>query len=120
MTSRSSAVSGSGSQLVQLSETIALTHHEHWDGNGYPLGMRGEQIPLAGRICAICDVFDALLCTRPYKEAWPYERAIAEIEQLSGSQFDPGLVTAFLTIAPELHREWFGPGAAAPSALTVR
>jgi CHASE2 domain-containing sensor protein len=113
-------LSGSNSQLVHLSETIALTHHEHWDGGGYPLGLRGEEIPLAGRICAICDVFDALLCARPYKEPWPYDRAIAEIEHLSGSQFDPGLVTVFLKIAPELHREWFGPGAAAARALSAR
>ncbi len=113
-------LSGSNSQLVQLSETIALTHHEYWDGNGYPLGLRGEKIPLAGRICAVCDVFDALLCARPYKEPWPYDRAIAEIEHLSGTQLDPGLVEAFLKIAPELHREWFGSGTAAPSALTVR
>jgi CHASE2 domain-containing sensor protein len=111
-------LSGSASQLVQLSESIALTHHEHWDGNGYPLGLSGEEIPLAGRICAICDVFDALLCARPYKDPWPYARAIAEIEKLSGSQFDPGLVAAFLKIAPELHREWFSADTA-PSALTV-
>jgi CHASE2 domain-containing sensor protein len=100
-------LSGSTSKLVNLSETIALTHHEHWDGGGYPLGLRGEAIPLAGRICAICDVFDALLSARPYKDPWPYERAIAEIEHLSGAQFDPGLVAAFLPIAAELHREWF-------------
>jgi putative two-component system response regulator len=92
---------------VQLSQTIALTHHEHWDGGGYPLGVRGEEIPLSGRICAICDVFDALLSARPHKDPWPLERAIAEIEQLSGTQFDPGLVEAFLPIARELHQEWF-------------
>jgi CHASE2 domain-containing sensor protein len=112
-------LSGSSSQLVQLSESIALTHHEHWDGNGYPLGLSGEEIPLAGRICAVCDVFDALLCARPYKDPWPYDRAIAEIEQLSGSQLDPGLVEAFLKIAPELHRAWFSADTA-PSAVTVR
>ncbi len=93
-------LAGSASALVQLSETIALTHHEHWDGNGYPLGLRGEQIPLPGRICAVCDFFDALLSARPYKEPWPFARAIAEIELLSGSQFDPKLVRAFLEIAP--------------------
>jgi response regulator RpfG family c-di-GMP phosphodiesterase len=100
-------LSGSTSKLVQLSETIALTHHEHWDGGGYPLGLRAEAIPLAGRICAVCDVFDALLSPRPYKDPWPFERTIAEIERLSGTQFDPGLVAAFLPIAAELHREWF-------------
>ncbi len=112
-------LAGSGSRLVQLAETIALTHHEHWDGNGYPLGLRGEEIPLPGRICAICDVFDALLSARPYKEPWPFARATAEIEMLSGSQFDPSLVRAFLAIAPELHAEWFGPIATAPRVLSA-
>jgi CHASE2 domain-containing sensor protein len=93
---------GSSSELVELSRVIALTHHEHWNGGGYPLGLRGEEIPLPGRICAICDVFDALLSTRPYKDPWPFDRALAEIERLSGTQFDPGLVRAFLPIASEL------------------
>ena len=102
-----SILSGSSSELVRLSETIALTHHEHWDGGGYPQGLRGEQIPLAGRICAICDVFDALLSARPYKDPWRIDRTIAEIELLSGKQFDPGLVEAFLPLARDLHAEWF-------------
>ena len=100
-------LSGSASELVQLSQTIALTHHEHWDGSGYPAGLSGEQIPLAGRICAVCDVFDALLSARPYKHPWPFDHAVTEIERLSGSQFDPGLVEAFLPIAADLHGEWF-------------
>ena len=107
-------LSGSSSVLVQLSQTIALTHHEHWDGGGYPLGLRGEQIPLPGRICAVCDVFDALLSVRPYKEAWPFERAIAEIDQMAGAQLDPALVRAFLPIARELHDDWFPPEDGAP------
>jgi CHASE2 domain-containing sensor protein len=100
-------LSGSTSSLMQLAESIALTHHEHWDGRGYPYGLAGEAIPIAGRICAVCDVFDALLSPRPYKDAWPFDRAIAEIEHLSGTQLDPGLVAAFLPIAAELHRTWF-------------
>jgi CHASE2 domain-containing sensor protein len=108
-------LSGSPSKLVQLSQTIALTHHEHWDGGGYPFGLAGEEIPLPGRICAVCDVFDALLSPRPYKDAWPYDRAIAEIERLSGTQFDPALVDAFLPIAADLHREGFP--AREPAAL---
>jgi CHASE2 domain-containing sensor protein len=94
---------GSSSELVELSRVVALTHHEHWDGRGYPLGLRGEEIPLPGRICAICDVFDALLSPRPYKDPWPFDRSFAEIERLSGTQFDPGLVSAFLPIAAELY-----------------
>jgi HD-GYP domain-containing protein (c-di-GMP phosphodiesterase class II) len=94
---------------VQLSQTIALTHHEHWDGNGYPRGLSGEEIPLAGRICAICDVFDALCSARPYKDPWPIDRALAEIESLAGRQFDPALVEGFLPIARDLYAEWFPP-----------
>ena len=108
-------LAGSSSPLIALSETIALTHHEHWDGNGYPHGLRGDEIPLAGRICAVCDVFDALLSARPYKEPWSFDRAVATIEELSGSQFDPGLVSAFLPIAAELYREGFGADERAPA-----
>jgi CHASE2 domain-containing sensor protein len=100
-------LAGSKSPLVQLGATIALTHHEHWDGAGYPTGLAGTEIPLAGRICAICDVFDALLSPRPYKEPWSIDDAIAEIERLRGLQFDPDLVDAFLPLARDLHREWF-------------
>jgi response regulator RpfG family c-di-GMP phosphodiesterase len=102
-----SILAGSPSSLVQLAETIALTHHERWDGSGYPEGLAREEIPLAGRICAICDVFDALLSPRPYKDAWPIEEVMAELERQRGSQFDPRLIDAFLPLAPELHREWF-------------
>ena len=113
-------LSGSASELVQLSQTIALTHHEHWDGSGYPPGLSGEQIPLAGRICAICDVFDALLSARPYKHPWPFDTAIAEIERLSGSQFDPGLVEAFLPIAARPPRESGSRSRAAAAARACR
>jgi cyclic di-GMP phosphodiesterase len=84
---------------VQLGEVIARTHHEHWDGTGYRLGLAGEEIPLAGRITAICDVFDALVSARPYKTAWAVEDALDEIRALSGSQFDPRLVELFLEVA---------------------
>jgi cyclic di-GMP phosphodiesterase len=108
-------LSGSTSPLVRLAEAIALTHHEHWDGGGYPRGLIGEQIPLAGRISAICDVFDALLSPRPYKDPWPLDRTLEEIERLSGTQFDPGLVEAFLPIARELHAVWFSTEQPAPA-----
>ena len=81
---------------------IARTHHERWDGTGYPSGLVGEEIPLEGRICAICDVYDALGSRRPYKDAWPVARVLEEIAQGSGSHFDPVLVAAFLELAPEL------------------
>jgi HD-GYP domain-containing protein (c-di-GMP phosphodiesterase class II) len=89
-------LAGSRSPVVQLGEVIARTHHERWDGSGYPAGLAGEAIPLAGRICAICDVFDALVSARPYKTAWAVEDALDEIRALSGSHFDPRLVELFL------------------------
>jgi putative nucleotidyltransferase with HDIG domain len=91
---------GSSSRVLRLAEEIALTHHEWWDGSGYPAGLKGDEIPLAGRIVALADVFDALTHARPYKRAWPIGRAVAEIKRLAGRQFDPGLVKAFLTIDP--------------------
>jgi CHASE2 domain-containing sensor protein len=88
----------SQSPLLQMAETIALTHHERWDGRGYPRALAAEEIPLVGRICAICDVYDALLSKRPYKESWPVEDALAEIEAQSGRHFDPSLVPVFLKL----------------------
>ena len=85
-------LSGGRSDLLQLAEEIARTHHERWDGAGYPLGLRGEDIPLAGRIVAVADVFDALTQARPYKDAWTPEQALAEIAAQAGSHFDPAVV----------------------------
>jgi putative two-component system response regulator len=93
-------LSGSSSEVLRLAEGIALTHHEWWDGSGYPAGLKGESIPLSGRIVALADVFDALTHARPYKRAWPIARSVAEIERLAGRQFDPALVTAFLKLEP--------------------
>jgi putative two-component system response regulator len=90
-------LSGSRFSLLQLAEEIALSHHERWDGSGYE-GMVGEAIPLAGRIVAVADVFDALTQKRPYKAAWPVADAIGEIERQRGLQFDPSLVDAFLRV----------------------
>ena len=95
-------VSGSNSPVMQMAEQIALTHHERWDGRGYPQGLAGEEIPLPGRICAVCDVFDALLSERPYKEPWPYPDAIAELRRERGHHFDPAVVDAFLRIVGDL------------------
>lgn len=74
---------------------IALTHHEKFNGKGYPHGLVGTNIPLSGRIVAVADVFDALTSTRPYKEAWPIEKAVALIEREKGQHFDPVIVDAF-------------------------
>jgi hypothetical protein len=91
-------LSGSSSAVLQRASAIALTHHERWDGTGYPQCLAGERIPLAGRIVAVADVFDALTHERPYKSAWTRERAIAEICSGSGTQFDPAVVEAFLRV----------------------
>lgn len=88
--------------VIQMARRIALTHHERWDGNGYPVGLAGEEIPLEGRIAAICDVFDALLAARPYKKAWPAEEAAEYLKANSGSQFDPQLVELFIANLPRM------------------
>jgi putative two-component system response regulator len=90
-----SILSGSASDVLQLAEEIALSHHEWWNGRGYPLRLKGEAIPLSGRIVAIADVFDALSHARPYKSAWSVGNATDEITRLSGIQFDPAVVAAF-------------------------
>ena len=91
-------LSGSEAPVLQLAEEIALTHHERWDGEGYPRRLAGEAIPLSGRIVAVVDVFDALTHARPYKEAWPVDRALATVEEGAGAQFDPQVVEAFLAL----------------------
>ena len=83
------------SELMILAKEIALTHHERWDGSGYPNGLKGEDIPLAGRVVAVADVFDDLTCERPYKSAWSVEDAIEYISKESGYHFDPKVVEAF-------------------------
>jgi putative two-component system response regulator len=91
-------LSGSDSEVLQMAEGIALTHHEKWDGTGYPNGLREQSIPLAGRIAAVADVFDALCSTRPYKEALAEDEAVATIEAGAGHHFDPAVVDAFLAV----------------------
>ena len=86
---------GSPSVVMQAGETIALTHHERWDGSGYPNGLRGENIPLSGRICALADVFDALTTKRAYKSEIGVEDALTLIQEASGQLFDPALVQVF-------------------------
>ncbi|RMG52545.1 MAG: HD domain-containing protein, partial [Gammaproteobacteria bacterium] len=89
-------LSGSPSSYLQLGAEIALNHHERYDGTGYPQGLTGEEIPLAARIVAVADVFDALTSRRPYKEPWSLERAFDYLRQARGTHFDPACVDAFL------------------------
>jgi response regulator RpfG family c-di-GMP phosphodiesterase len=91
-------LAGSSSPLLRIAEVVARTHHERWDGTGYPAGLRGEDIPLVGRIAAICDVYDALVDERPYKPAWPVAQAIAHIQAQRGRHFDPGLTDVFIEL----------------------
>jgi putative two-component system response regulator len=101
-------LSGDESELVRTARVIALTHHERWDGSGYPRHLRAEDIPLTGRICALADVFDAIISKRCYKPAYPVERAVEEIRLGDGTQFDPTVVAAFVRALPDLaaiHRE---------------
>ncbi|MWK56817.1 response regulator [Pseudomonas otitidis] len=97
------------SGLLRMAHRIALTHHEKWDGSGYPNGLAGEDIPIEGRIVAIADVFDALTSERPYKQAWPVEEAVAFLREQSGQHFDPDLVELFIQQLPavlEVKARW--------------
>jgi putative two-component system response regulator len=88
-------ISNCTSPLMETAASIALTHHEKWDGSGYPLGLAGEHIPIEGRITAIADVFDALSSKRPYKPAFPLEKCFATLEDSRGGHFDPAALDAF-------------------------
>jgi len=95
-------LSGHHSSLLEMACEIALTHHEKWDGSGYPKGLKGNDIPLTGRIVALADVFDALTSERPYKHAWTARDAVTLIKEDSGKHFDPRLVEQFLSLLPEI------------------
>ena len=92
------------SSLLKIARTIALCHHEKWDGSGYPNGLAGEAIPVEARIVAIADVFDALTSTRPYKKSWSIDDATAYIKNESGKHFDPDLVQAFIQVLPAIEK----------------
>ena len=90
------------SELLRMAAEIALTHHERWDGKGYPSGMRGEEIPLYTRITTVCDVFDALTSRRPYKAPWPNEKALQYLKDQSGTAFDPNVVDCFESVLDQI------------------
>ena len=92
----------SETEFIKMAESIALTHHERWDGAGYPKGLKGEEISLAGRIVAVADVFEAVTSKRPYKEAFPVEKAFEIIKEGRGTHFDPRVVDAFFEIKDEI------------------
>jgi putative two-component system response regulator len=95
-------LAGSDSELLRLGASIALSHHEHWDGSGYPRGLTGEEIPIEGRIVAIADVFDALTSERPYKPAFEVEHAVDVMTKERGSHFDADLLDAFLELVDDV------------------
>jgi putative two-component system response regulator len=93
---------GSKHGYMKLAEEIALTHHEKWDGTGYPQGLKGEHIPISGRVVAVADVFDAIIFRRPYKPALSPKEAFTLIEEERGTHFDPDIIDAFIGIKPEI------------------
>ena len=114
-------LAASESPVLRLAEKVALRHHERWDGTGYPEGLARQSIPLAARIVAVADVFDALCCARPYKPPWSIDRAVVEVLAGSGTQFDPDVISAFAlldhrALAPA-GRFAPAPDTAAPSAV---
>ncbi|MBF0137659.1 MAG: two-component system response regulator [Magnetococcales bacterium] len=95
--------------LLENARVVALTHHEKWDGSGYPGGLSGNNIPIVGRITAVVDVFDALTSTRPYKAPWSLERTLAWMQSEKGRHFDPNLIDLFIQVLPEIleiHEQW--------------
>ena len=88
-------LSAMDSKIMKLATGIARSHHENWNGGGYPDGLIGKHIPAAGRLTALADVFDALLSERPYKKTWDFESAVRYVEEESGEKFDPDIVAAF-------------------------
>lgn len=90
------------SDLLKMAVTVAMTHHEKWNGQGYPKGLSGEDIPIEGRITAVADVFDALTSVRPYKKAWSVDDAIDLMKREAGGHFDPELIPLFINILPEI------------------
>jgi putative two-component system response regulator len=97
---------GGKSPFLSMAEQIALCHHERWDGSGYPRGLQGDDIPLPARIVAVADVFDSLRNERPYRPAWPEEKALEEIDRASGTHFDPHVAGAFLRVHTQIENSY--------------
>lgn len=97
-------LSGSPSEILKMAQVIAITHHERWDGQGYPKGLAGLDIPIEGRIVILADIFDALTSERPYKQAWALDETIEFIKQQNGQIFDPEMVDLFLQNLTEINR----------------
>lgn len=116
-------LSGTTLPLLELAKEIAISHHERWDGCGYPLCLKGDAIPMSGRIVAITDVFDAITSERVYKAAWPIEKALDYIKDMRGKQFDPDIVDAFFSIEDRIIRvrqeKSDAPAAAKPMILQL-
>jgi putative two-component system response regulator len=89
------------SNFLKYAKIFAASHHERWDGKGYPHGLKGTEIPLLGRVMAICDVYDALISKRPYKNAYTHEEAVKIIAEGRGSQFDPVLIDVFIKVSDQ-------------------
>jgi len=90
------------SEVLRLAKVIALTHHENWDGSGYPSGLKGTDIPVEARIASVCDIFDALTSERPYKKAWPVNDAMAFLDEQAGIKIDPDVLAAFRDVLPDV------------------
>ncbi len=104
-------LSGSTSPVIQMGERVALTHHEKWNGGGYPSGLAGEDIPVEARVCSVVDFFDALTMDRPYRKAVPNDKVVEMIREESGTSFDPSVVDIFLDVRDEIEeiqREYVG------------
>ena len=95
---------GEDNMMLQFASEIARHHHERWDGSGYPDGLQGEAIPLAARLMAVADVYDALRSVRPYKTAFSHEAAVRMVEEQRGRHFDPALINAFIVLKDEFSR----------------
>jgi response regulator RpfG family c-di-GMP phosphodiesterase len=97
-------VGASDDEILMMAKDIVYTHHEWWDGSGYPQGLKGDQIPIAGRLMALVDVYDALISNRIYRQALPHDKAVEFIKSGSGTQFDPAVVEAFERVAIAMNR----------------